>query len=283
METVVNSSHPPELKQTITGLKTGLSAIDFAQLIEKEASTWKQKDSQQGVLLRALCKLVQAKPEQAEEGFTPKEIANAMNELCKPKPWPTNDSADIPTEVRKLWKRLEEDLWEHKKTGLEQCLSNHGHMVNPDIGIRNKESGGRGNTNKYWIHAEPISDEDAAKIVSYKVTEGGISYICEDIEDAGWLSRIFTKGYKMEGWRRWIFIATLMAYILIVMVLLLFVILAFQRQLPLHQMFYLLVGVASIIWTLRITFNPLFRVRDWKIVVAPDWMQEDFTQMRIQS
>ena len=67
-------------------------------------------------------------------------------------------------------------------------------------------------------------------------------------------------------------------YILVIMALLLFVILAFQRQLPLHDLFYLLVGVAGIIWTLWTTFNPLFRVRDWKIVVAPEWIQVDFTQ-----
>lgn len=279
METVENSSHSSESKQTLTGLKTGLSPTEFAQLIEKEASTWKEKDEQQGVLLRAWCQLVKAKPEQAEEGFTPNEIADAMNRLYGPSnPWPTNDSADIPKEVRTLWNRLEENLWEKKKSGLEQSLSKHGHMVNLAIGKNNQESGGRGKTNRYWILAEPISDEDAAKIVRYKASEGGLSYICEDIEDAGWLSRIFTKGYKMEGWRRWIFIATLMAYVLIVMALLLFSILAFQRKLPLHELFYLLVSVSGIIWTLRTTFNPLFRVRDWKIVVAPDWMQEDFTQ-----
>ena len=211
METVENSSHPTESKQTLTGLKSGLSPAEFAQLIEKEASNWKEKDTQAGVLLRALCHLVQAKPEQAEEGFTPKEIADAMNRLYGSKPWPTNDGADIPTEVRKLWKRLE-TLWEQKKIGLEQSLSKHGHMVNLAIGPNTPGVGGRGKTNRYWIRAEPISDEDAAKIISYKVPEGGLIYICEDIKDAGWIARIFTKGYKMEGWRRWMFIATFIAY-----------------------------------------------------------------------
>ncbi|PZN83613.1 MAG: hypothetical protein DM484_04035 [Candidatus Methylumidiphilus alinenensis] len=212
METVENSSHPTESKQTLTGLKTGLSPTEFEQLIEKEVFTWVEKDEQQGVLLMAWCQLVQAKQEQAEEGFTPKEISDAMNRLYGPaKPWPKKDSEDIPKEVRLLWNRLEK-LWEKKKTGLEQSLSKHGYMVNPTIGPNNQGSGGRGKTNRYWIRAEPISDEDAAKIVSYKAPEGGLSYICEDIEDAGWLSRIFTKGYKMEGWRRWMFIATFITY-----------------------------------------------------------------------
>ena len=278
METVENSSHPTESKQTLTGLKSGLSPTEFAQLIEKEASNWNEKDDNHGVLLRAWCQLARAKPDQAEEGFTPKEIADAMNRLGGlSKPWPKKDGADIPKEVRLLWNRLEK-LWEKKKTGLEQSLSKHGHMVNLAIGPNNQSSGGRGKTNRYWIRAEPISDEDAVKIVSYEVPEGGLSYICEDIEDAGRIARIFSKGYKMDGWRRWIFLSILISCVLIAMALVFIVIFAVQIQLPLHQLFYLLVGVAGIIWPLWAGFNPLFRVRDWKIVVAPEWIQVDCTQ-----
>ncbi|MFZ4701857.1 MAG: hypothetical protein ACOYMG_17565 [Candidatus Methylumidiphilus sp.] len=62
------------------------------------------------------------------------------------------------------------------------------------------------------------------------------------------------------------------------MALVFIVIFAVQRQLPLHQLFYLLVGVSGIIWPLWAAFNPLFRVWDWKIVVAPEWIQVDATQ-----
>ena len=135
MEPVDNSNDPSKQKQDQTGSKTGLSPEAFAQLIENEISTWREKGNKPAILLTALCRLVQAKPGQAGEGYAPLEIANAMNELLGPsKAWPKNDEADIPTEVRKLWYKLDE-LWGTKMLGLEQCLSNHGHPVKPVIDI----------------------------------------------------------------------------------------------------------------------------------------------------
>lgn len=152
-------------------------------------------------------------------------------------------------------------------------MLDQGFNMMPIIG-KTQSPGGPQRPSRYWIHSEPSSSNEVSER-KYEIPACGLRYVCEDIEDAGWLARIFAKGYRMSGWRRWVYIAILIGYIMTVLALVLIADLAMMAKVPLKDLLYLSIGSIGIACALWITFHPLFAVGDWKIVVAPWWMQAD--------
>jgi hypothetical protein len=266
-------------EQVANGFQTGSCAPKMAALIAHEAAGWRETGAHVA-LLRALCALTQEKPEQAEKGFTPMDIALALKKFGA-SPLPADgtgvDKSEVARKIREQWKKLAA-LWEQKQVGLGQLAESHGLGVIPLID--REEGGGTGKPTRYWIGyraAEATRDPEAAETVP-ELRPGEIRYICEDIADAGRLSRIFTKGYEISGWRRGVFLVALIAIILAALLLFLLADLVFMTRPPLKDLFYFLSGLSGIGWIIWSSFAPFLQVMDWRIVEAPDWMQSDITQ-----
>ncbi|MGH8557797.1 MAG: hypothetical protein ACRESZ_10125 [Methylococcales bacterium] len=265
-----HSSAQTRQEQGTTQIETGLSLQKLAEKIIESAVSWDEKDQLPIVLLRAMCALVQRQPEQADEGFVPQEIVDQMNKLLGPtRPWPGKD-AIVAEEVRKLWNKLKK-LWNKKKEGLDQSVLDRGSTGLPTIG-KTQSPGGPKRPSRYWIRSEPaILNEPAHRI--YAVPDGGLHYVCENIEDAGWIAGVFAKGYRMSGWRRWVFFAILVGYLLTALILFFVTTLAMTAKIPLKELFYLLTGITGIVFILWTMLSPFFTVSGWKIVATPWWMQ----------
>ncbi|MGJ0515490.1 MAG: hypothetical protein ACR65O_07045 [Methylomicrobium sp.] len=270
--------------QRLNGVQTGFLVKEIAGLVANAAVRWKERDRLDVVLLRALCELCQRKPEQAEEGFLPEDLAEEVNAILSRK-W-ANVSDDIPDKIRRNWNKLEE-TWKTKQEGLSQLAIEQGLSAKPEI-RRKSTDGGAGHRTRYFIAADPIDSMDInSREIDLKdltvgkpieLKPGEIHYICEDITDAGWIARIFARGYLMAGWRRWVFVAGFISIILVALALILLTLLLVMTKPSLKDLFYYLIGASGIGWILWSYFTPLFQVLDWRIVVAPEWMQTDFTQ-----
>jgi hypothetical protein len=103
--------------QRLNGVQTGFLVKEIAGLVANAAVRWRERDRLDVVLLRALCELCQRKPEQAEEGFLPEDLAEEVNAILSRK-W-ANVSDDIPDKIRRNWNKLEE-TWKTKQEGLSQ-------------------------------------------------------------------------------------------------------------------------------------------------------------------
>lgn len=278
------SSDQQQPVQGLNGVQSGLLIKEIAGLVANAAGGWKEKDRLDVVLLRALCELCQRKPEQAEEGFLPEDIAEEVNVILR-REW-ANGNDDIPDKIRRNWYKLEE-TWKAKQEGLSQLAIEQGLLAKPEI-RRKSTDGGAGHRTRYFIAADPIDstgmDSKGIELTGLTVGSrielrpGEIHYICEDINDAGWIARIFARGYLMAGWRRWVFAAGFISIILIALALFLLTILLVMTKPSLKDLFYYLFGASGIGWILWSYFAPLIQVLDWRIVVAPEWMQTDFTQ-----
>jgi hypothetical protein len=278
------SSDQQQPVQELNGVQSGFLIKEIAGLVANAASGWKEKDRLDVVLLRALCELCQRKPEQAEEGFLPEDVVEEVNVILRRK-W-ANGNDDIPDKVRRNWNKLEE-TWKAKQEGLNQLAIEQGLSAKPEI-RRKSPDGGAGHRTRYSIAAGSIDSMDinsrginlmgltVGKTI--ELESGEIHYICEDITDAGWIARIFARGYLMAGWRRWVFAAGFISIILVALALSLLTILLVMTKPSLKDLFYYLIGVSGIGWILWSSFASFFQVLDWRIVVAPEWMQTDFTQ-----
>lgn len=266
-------------EQGDNGFQTGSCVSELSALIAEEASGWRETGAHIG-MLQALCALTREKPEQAKKGFTPMDIAVAMKAFGHSLIPPNEgniDKGEVAKKIREHWKKLDA-LWEQKCVGLGQLAESRGLKVVPLLD--RKEGGGAGNPTRYWIGyraVDTVHDPEATEIVP-ELKAGEIRYICEDITDAGWLSRIFAKGYMVSGWRRWAFATFIVTVLLAALLILILTDLVIMARPPLKDLFYFILGMSVIGWMIWWSSAAFFQVMDWRIIVAPEWMQSDVTQ-----
>jgi hypothetical protein len=267
------SSDQQQPVQGLNGVQTGFPIKEIIGLVANAADGWKERDRLDVVLLRALCELYRRNPGQAAEGFLPEDVAEQVNIILRRK-WATSND-DIPDKVRRNWNKLEE-TWKTKQEGLSQLAIEQGLSAKPEI-RRKSTDGGAGHRTRYFITADPIDSIGFTGGKPIEIKPGEIHYICEDITDAGWVARVFARGYRMAGWRRWVFAAGFISVLLVALALFLLTIFLVMTKPSLKDLFYYLIGVSQIGWILWSSFASFFQVLDWRIVVAPGWMQTDFT------
>lgn len=247
--------------------------------IEKVTSHWKKPDRLDILLLRALCLLSAQNPVQAEEGFTPQELVEQVSQLLG-RPWSdSSDKGQMSSDVRRQWKNLQE-TWQVKEEGLLQQLKDERYQEIPRLA--KTEGGGAGRISKYrieWIKATQQSTQ-AAKASTHFPNSGDtlcIRYICEDIENAGLLGSIFSKGYRISGWRKWVFVAGITIPIVFLWLVLAISLYGYTHWEILGtkavlSLFLTLIVFLVMFW--RIVW-PFIELPNKRIVIAPSWMQSD--------
>lgn len=262
-------------EQGENGVVTGLVPFQVFNSLGEIASRWREADRLDGMLFRALCRLAAHHPDRAEQGFTSLDIATAMGEI-RNRPWSSPDDKEkMSDDVRRQWNRLLE-LWASKHEGVCQHLKHQGWHVVPRL-IK-VEGGGSGNPSRYRIAFSTADTEErqslpAAAVPSAPQSEA-VQYICEDIKDASLVARIFAKGYDLHGWRRVIYVASLLIPLLFAFFLLMLLVISvgFGAALGKKELTFALT-TAALFFVVMKTIGPLLALPNKRIVCAPWWMQ----------
>lgn len=270
-----NSPHSDQLQsaeQESNGVITGLFTRELANLITDAAHAWSEKDTLPISLLLALTNLSLEQPVQAKDGFTPWDIADAMG-IVRGRAWVIGDDREkVSDKVRVVWNKLTDEIWETKREGLCQRASDLGLTSIPEL--HRTAGGGSGRPTRYKIiNARLVKDVPAYLPETLILAQGEIRYISEDMKDTGSLIRMFSSGFEISGWRRWVYLAPLVASLLIALALTLLISAGMIVQVPLKNLVYLFLGTGVLLFALWITFGPIFRLPYSRILFAPWWMQ----------
>lgn len=262
-------------EQELNGVKTGFGCVQAFESLEKIASGWKEASRLDVQLLRAICVLSAEKPTQASDGFSAMDVAEAIGRVRRQGWSDTEDKERVSDDVRRLWNKLL-GLWPTKEEGIRQALCQDGTGLVPSL-IKD-EGGGAGRLTRYrigWnaVDAAP-SSEDVAEHERFGAPTN-VRYICEDIEDAGFLVRALGRGYRLEGWRRWVLQAVMASSILVfgVVLLTLLLPLMYSRSVDGNGITGSVLGIGVFSLLFWSTTGRVLRLVDNKIVMAPWWMQ----------
>lgn len=262
-------------EQEQNGVQTGLNASQLAELLEKLSSGWKESNRLDVQVLRAICRLSVADPEQATDGFSAMDVALEIGRLRRHGWSDCTDKDRVSDDVRRQWNKLLE-LWPTKEEGVRQALCDVGADVVP---LLNKvEGGGAGRVTRYRIEWGAANAKSRAKEAVEPETfgvAGDVRYVCEDIQDARFFVRVLGRGYRLEGWRRGLLLGAVISSIVVFALILVLV---------LVQMLYSKSGADRHVWSSAATLfvfgivfwsttGRILRLADRKIVVAPWWMQ----------
>lgn len=273
-ETAAHFSSTVTSEQVLNGVKSGFDPIQAFDLLSEAASQWTEHDRLDVLLLRAICDLSVEQPEQIGDGFTPWDIVEAVSKL-RGRPWSSGSSKDqMSDDVRRQWKKLEL-LWDSKIEGIREGVIDQGIQRFPQL--ERVEGGGTGNPTRYkvvWVADTAVIDHYRATTFQKVSPNTSIRYICEDIQDAGPLARLFTKGYQMVGWRKYLYLTTIFVPLFICYIA--FVLFVFKLSMKSALGTIAISSITSFAITCLVTWytlNPLYDVPIKKITVAPWWMQ----------
>lgn len=268
----LHSGQTPPAEQDPNGVRTGMLTPDLDALIADAVNGWREKNTLPVDLLLTLALLSREQTDQATEGFTAWDIAETMG-VVRGRPWAVGDDREkISDKVRVLWKRLKEELWETKREGICQRARDLGLTEIP--GLDRIEGGGTGRPTRYRVVSVPLVVDEPMHVPEVvALAPGEIRYICEDLENTGPFVRMFARGFEITGWRKWALLAALVASLLLAFALFLVISAGMVRRIPLKDLVYLLLGTGSILWVLWITYGPVLRLPDARILPAPWWMQ----------
>lgn len=270
---------PEAYEQVSKGVETGFDGVNPFVLLDEIASGWNERDRLDAILLRAICRLSMEQPTCAQEGFTPWDLVEAIGKL-RGKVWSSTDNNkdQMSDDVRNQWKKLK-CLWDAKIEGLTQQFTDKGLKWIPQLA--KTEGGGTGRPTRYridWI--QPEYDQNTAQggvslNPSTDRQSGEVRYICEDIEDAGPIARIFARGYPLSGWRKALFVLAILAPLLFCWLLLVQVMVGLTASViagtnAINGPVLSLIVIYIVVW---FTIGALLELGVYKIVLAPWWMQ----------
>jgi hypothetical protein len=255
-------------QQPLNGVITGFDPRSAALLLGA-SNFWPDKDLVPVLLVRALCRLSADDPVKAERGYTPVELRESIRE--ERNRWAEGEADAVADVVRRHWKKLL-DLWAGKVEGLQQLARDQGLSFYP--ALDRLEGGGTGRPTRYRIVCLPLpAPSSGDERFSPATVVGDIRYICEDIEDAGGLARIFARGFEIAGWRRVTFLAIGILAIVLTAGFVWLLMMALPNTKTVGALVSTIFSAVVIIWAARATFGPFYRVVTDRIVSAPWWMQ----------
>ncbi len=242
--------------------------MECASLVQAVSSDWDDQQQRHLLLLEALVNMTLEDPAKASEGFTTLDLHQAVSELLN-KNWGEIDAA--AKTVSKAWKKLEV-LWARKEEGLRQRALDKGLAGYPKI--TKKQGGGGGHSSRYYLTYKAFSDESqTAPFQASDSKDDVVRYYLDDLKNPGRVASTLSKGFLLNGWRKGIFLS-LMLFVITALVLLAWFLLAVILRLDnIGQLVVILGGGSTIFWVLWKVIGPFVRILDWKVAVAPDWLQ----------
>jgi hypothetical protein len=265
-----SGEHPPN------GVQTEFKYQGEIELIEKNIASWHEQERLDCLFLKALLRLANNHSDQVDKGFTAWVLVETISSI-KNRPWSTLGNIErMSDDVRRTWKSFEK-LWQSKSEGIIQSLQDAGLTHYPKF--KRVEGGGTGNLTKFYIEWCKLADLAALNPqvkIDIRPHDGTthIKYICEDIQDASLLAKVFAKGLLLNGWRRIFYIAALLIPLLIMLFIsLIFVINVAFFNSPGKNHLGGFFSSLIIFFSIYISIYPMINLRTKGILLAPWWMQ----------
>lgn len=211
--------------------------------------------------LRALTRLTLRQLEKGRDGtpFTAQNIlAEAGIQIA--------DGKAAGGKLSPLWKNLVENSLPAREKGMQDFARNQGLQgyLWPE---KLKSDGGR--PSEYFFTVRPVPPADVPEA---ELLPGQLHYIRELTPEPSWWAKPLLKnGYRLEGWRRQLFLAYGVGVILAVAVglLLLWGLFWSLPMWPVKEFALTVFASAVILAVFWHTLGPLFRLLEWRIVMAP--------------
>ena len=276
-DTAVHFSDIPDPKQGVMGVETGFDLQKALVFLEEKSAVWKESGRLDSQLLRAICQLSVADPQQGRLGFASWDLVAAISRI-RGRLWSDRtDKAKMSDDIRQQWSNLVK-TWEVKREGVAQQFADAQFTHIPSL--QKTEGGGTGNPTLYrieWLVSTagvPSSKSEGAEALPVN-SHNAIRYVCEDIEDANPFARIFTRGFQLKGWRRQLYIYALAAPLLFLWLLLVQVLIGVTIWASVGEKSVLtsLLSAAVIFGAVFLTVGPMYQLGTDQIVIAPWWMQ----------
>ncbi|MGB4227951.1 MAG: hypothetical protein WBJ68_15190 [Candidatus Dechloromonas phosphoritropha] len=205
------------------------------------------------------------------------EVADAIGQQMGRSWTPGDGKEQISDKVRRQWKQLEK-LMDQKREGLFQQAADQGfsYIAWPE----RDEGGGTGKMTRYLLRERQVSinvDETESTLGASVHTSSAdeIRYICEDLDDAGPIVRHFYRGYKMNGWRRWMFVAVILIAAIEAAFLVIVVTASLSGKAGVMGFINILFAAAVSLWGTWKVIGPIVTLPDRRINLAPWWMQSE--------
>jgi hypothetical protein len=143
------------------------------------------------------------------KGFSSLDIAEAVGEIRgRSLVRHLRDKDKTSSDVRRSWQKLQA-TWRRKEEGVRQRFRDGG------ISLRTCSGQGGGRWDRADVSISPrlgprqttgrLSRKKSAQdCTGTRLRQSHIRYVCEDIDDAGWLARLFANEYRLIGWKRWL-------------------------------------------------------------------------------
>ena len=266
----VSAEHPENPR------KTGYTLSQLAEFIETTSAFWQERDKVSVQLLRALCRLVRQRPEQALDGFTALELAE---ELRAERPqWPTGmDKTEASKKIAKPWEELR-TLFDGKLEHLAEQRRSDGH--DSTAGLDKSVGGGQGHTSRYRLYPVPLAVDDhpppvprAEPAREQQPAPGEIRYApIDSAQLRGWSARL-AAGVEMKGGFRHLFLAAAMLTFLGLLAGIVIVVLHSLTSRPWQDKLGVALFAASAAAFVYSVFLPPLRVSIERILKAPFWLQ----------
>lgn len=276
-DSAVHFSDAAAPEQVVKGVETGFDRSKALVFLQEKTLAWKESGRLDVQLLRGLCRLSQANPAKATQGFSSWELVEAISRI-RGRPWSDDlDKGRMSDDVRQQWNNLLK-TWDTKSEGVAQQFSDAQFTHLPLL--QKTEGGGTGNPTLYrivWVPTKPdvtspMPDESEGLPAPNQKT---VRYVCEDIEEASPFARIFTRGFQLKGWRKHLYIILLGAPLLFLWLLLVQIMFGVTMSAAVSGKTVLttLLSLGVIFWAVMLSVGPMYRLGVDRIVIAPWWMQ----------
>lgn len=276
-DTAAHFSAPDNTEQDAKGIETGFNFTKLFVFLKERASAWKESANLNVQLLNALCQLSIAHPQKAKIGFTSPELVEAIS-IIRGRPWSdASDKERMSDDIRLQWNKLQK-TWGTKLEGICQQLSDSNIPYIPKLA--KTEGGGSGNLTLHRIewgpaNVPPLPIRQSPVVDASGIGTLSIRYVCEDIQEATPLARIFTRGYFLTGWRKYLYIGVLAVPLMFAWLMLVQVLfgIALFYTVGMRNILGSLLSLVVVYWALWACAGPMYKLGTEKIVIAPWWMQ----------
>jgi hypothetical protein len=176
------------------------------------------------------------------------------------------EGVNAGTKLSHGWKKLI-DILPAREKGIQDFARNQGLKCYP-WPEKDKSEGGRASL--YFLTSRPLPENES--INSEPLQPGEIAYIRELTPEPSWWAKPLIKnGYRLQGWRRWLFLSYGLGSIVLVAasLMLLWGLLWSMPTWSFKDLAMSVFASVFVIFAFWLSLHPFFRLLDWRIVMAP--------------
>ncbi|PFH09729.1 hypothetical protein BCF11_2131 [Collimonas sp. PA-H2] len=166
-----------------------------------------------------------------------------------------------------MWKKLMEEMLPTREKGIQDFARNQGQKFYlwPE---KNKSNGGL--PSQYYLRICTIPESEISDVQSEEIEH--VVYIRELTPEPSWWAKpLLRNGYRLEGWRKWLFLSYGVVSIIFcaVPILFLWILLWEMPNWSIKNLSTSLISSSFFIFVIWVSLRPFFRLLEWRIVMAP--------------